>query len=83
MQEAAGTQSEIIYIVRQQATVSQWVALRSMFEVCAREKGYKGGGRRREAWWRQEATEKQLRATLAGILREAKRMRRVGDNVMH
>ena len=47
MQEAAGTQSEITYIVRQQATVSQWVALRSMFEVCAREKGYKGG-------WSQE-----------------------------
>ena len=30
-----------------------------------------GGGVRREAWWRQEATEKQLRAILE-ILQEAK-----------
>ena len=61
IQEAAGNQSARIYIERRQATVVQWVALHPLFEVCAREKGYDGGGRRRKTCWRQEATEKQLR----------------------
>ena len=60
----AVTQLEITYIGILQATVAQWVALRPIFEVCAGENGYDGGGLRREAWWRQEASEKQLRATL-------------------
>ena len=64
VREAAVTQSERIYIERRQATVAQWVALRPLFEVHARETGYKGGGCRKEAWWRQEATEKQLWSTL-------------------
>ena len=34
--EAAVTQSEMTYIGIQQATVAQWVALRPIFEVCAR-----------------------------------------------
>ena len=34
--EAAVTQSARKYIGRHQATVSQWVALRPLFEVCAR-----------------------------------------------
>ena len=42
--EAAGTQSARIYIEQRQATVAQWVALRPLFDVCARETGYEGGG---------------------------------------
>ena len=80
VQEAAGTQSARIYIEKRQATVAQWVALRPLFEVCARDTGYKGGGRRRKAWWRQEATEKQLRSTLADS-RESKRRRRIGGEM--
>ena len=38
--------------------MAQWVDLRPLFEVCAREKGYKGGGYSREDWWHQEAKEK-------------------------
>ena len=81
MREATGLQSEMTYIGRWQVTVAQWVALRPLFEVCAREKGYGGGGRRRADWWHQEATEKQLWATLAGISQEAKRRRIFGENV--
>ena len=53
VQEAVGTQLARNYIERRQATVAQWVALRPLFEVCARETWYAGGGSRREAWWRQ------------------------------
>ena len=65
IQEEAVTQSVRIYIEIRQATVAQWVAIRPLFEVCARETGYEGGRRRMEVWWFQEATEKQLRVTLA------------------
>ena len=58
----------MIYIGRRKATVAQWVEVRPIFEVFAGEKGYEGGVRRREDWWRQEVTEKKLWATLAGIL---------------
>ena len=58
--------------------MEQWVALLPRFEVYVREKGYKGGGRRRRDWWRQEATEKQLWDTLAGFLREDKRGGAIG-----
>ena len=51
-----------IYIEKQQAIVAQWVALRPLFEVCARETGYEGGRRSRKEWWRQEATEKNFRS---------------------
>ena len=40
IREAAGTQSDRIYIEQRQETVAQWVALRPLFEVCAREIGY-------------------------------------------
>ena len=40
----------------------------------------KEGGQRRKVWWRQEATEKQLRATLEDS-REAKRRRRIGGEM--
>ena len=39
VKEAAGTQSEMTYIGRRQATVAHWMALRPIFEVCSGEKG--------------------------------------------
>ena len=33
------------YINKRQETVSEWVDLRPIFEVCAKETGYEGGGR--------------------------------------
>ena len=65
IREAERTKLDRIYIERRQATVAQWGALRPLFEVCERETGCEGRGRRRKAWWIQEATEKQLRSTLA------------------
>ena len=60
--------------------MAQWVALRPLFEVYARETGYEGGGRRTNMWRRQEVTKKQLQATLEE-LREAKRSRRSGGEM--
>ena len=40
--------------------MAQLVALRPLFEVFASETGYKRGERRREAWWIQEAKEKNF-----------------------
>ena len=57
------------------------ISIKYLFEVCARDTEYKGGGGRREAWWRQEATEKQLRTTLTDS-REAKERNTSGDMVM-
>ena len=82
VQKANGKQSEMTYIGRQKATVAQGVELQPIFEVCAGEKVYEGGGRSREAWWRQEATDKQLWATLVGVSRESKRRRRLGESVV-
>ena len=73
-------QSTVTYIGRKQATVAQCVALRPLFEVCERGEWYEGGGRRREAWWRQEATEKQLRDTLENS-QEAK-WRNIGSYIV-
>ena len=64
------------YIGIQQATVAQWVALQPIFEVWSGETGYEGGGHSREAWWRQEAVDKQLWETLEEILWEARSRRR-------
>ena len=44
--------------------------LRPLCEVCAREICFEGEGLRREAWWLQEAEEKQLRVTLEEISQE-------------
>ena len=60
--------------------MAQWEALRFLFEVCARETGYEGGGPKRKVWWSQEATEKQLQATLED-LREYKRRSRSGGEM--
>ena len=38
------------YIGIIQGKMSQWVALRLIFEVCSKEAGYEGVGIRRDAW---------------------------------
>ena len=45
------------YIDRCQATVAEWLALRPILEVCDRDTGYKGGGRRQEPWWQKNLPE--------------------------
>ena len=65
--EKAGTQYLGDYIDRRQATVTEWVALRSILEVCDRETGYEGRGRRRDPWWIQKMTRKKLSATIKHI----------------
>ena len=67
--QGAETQPIQTYLDRRQATVSEWVALRPRFNVCARETGYEGGGNLRVPWQRQEAAEKQLKFKLEEILR--------------
>ena len=47
--------------------MAEWVALRPILEVCDTDKVFKGGGRRREQWWRQTLTRKQLSAMLKEI----------------
>ena len=51
------------YIDKRQALITEWMNLWPIFEVCAKEMGYKGGGKFQEPWWRQEAAEQQLGAT--------------------
>ena len=41
------------YINNRQAVLAEWVALRPIFEVCAKDTGYDGGRRLRELWWQQ------------------------------
>ena len=41
--EKVGTQSLGTYIEGRQATVTEWVALRPILEVCVRETGYEWG----------------------------------------
>ena len=43
--QAAGKKTLNDYIIKSQATVAEWVSLRSIFEVCAKETGYEGEGR--------------------------------------
>ena len=45
--------------------------LQPIFEICAKETGYKGGRKLREPWWRQVGAQKQLEATLKKILAAA------------
>ena len=51
VREAAETQSTISHIGKRQRTMAQWVVLRPILELCARETGYEGGGEIRDAWW--------------------------------
>ena len=54
MQEAVVIQLVMNYIGRQQGAVAQWVELQTIFDMCAGDKGYEGGGLRRDVWWLQE-----------------------------
>ena len=56
--QAAGTKHLWEYINKMKATVAEWVYLQQIFEVCAKETGYKGGGRLRKKWWQQTSAEK-------------------------
>ena len=51
------------------------MALRPIFDVCARDTGYERGGRLRVTWWRQEAAENHLKFKVKAIL-SATRVRR-------
>ena len=67
----AGTKSLGAYIDKRQATVAELVALCPILEVCDKETGYEGEGRRREPWWHKMASRKQPSATLKEILAAA------------
>ena len=60
---------------RRQATVADWVTLWNIFDICVRDMGNEGGGVLWVPWWRQEASENQLRVTVESIL-EVARLRR-------
>ena len=55
--------------------MADWVVFCPILEVCDRETGYEGGGRRWEPWWRQTAAKKQLGATLKDISETARERR--------
>ena len=73
--QGAGTQTFQAYVGRIQATVAEWVYLRPIFGVCARDTSYDGGGRLQVPRWRQAAAEKQLKVAVEAIS-EAARVRR-------
>ena len=54
-------------MARQKATVAEWVATRPIFDVCAQETGYEGGGRLRVPWLRHKAAKYQMRVTVEDI----------------
>ena len=56
--------------------MAEWVALRPIFDVCARETDYEVGGRLRVPWWRQATAHKQLKVTVEGIFAAARVQRR-------
>ena len=45
--QATGKNNLQEYINRRQETVAEWVAMRPIFEVCAKETGFEGGERAR------------------------------------
>ena len=47
--------------------MEKWVALRTIFEVCTKEKEYKGGGGRHDPWWRKAAAKKHHISMLEDI----------------
>ena len=53
--QAEGTKPIWEYINKRQAMVAGWVALWPIFEVCAKDMGYEGGGKLCETWWQQAA----------------------------
>ena len=55
MLQVAGTKPFREYILKRQMMIPEWVDLRPIFEVCAKETVYKEGGTLQELWWRQAA----------------------------
>ena len=68
----AGTHTLGTYIDRRQTTVTEWVTLKPIYEVCYREIGYGGGGRHRETWWKKITDQKQLVGKLEEVLEAAR-----------
>ena len=64
MIQEAGTQLLQTYIGRMQEAVEEWIALRTILEVCAKETGYEGRRRHQDPWWRQMTAKKHMRGTL-------------------
>ena len=62
--QAAGTKHIWGYINRRQATVAEWVVLRPIFEVFEKEIRYEGGGRLRNHWYHQTASEQKMKTTI-------------------
>ena len=60
---------------RQQATVTEWVDLRPIFDFCVRDTGYEGERILWVPWWMQDSEENQLKVEVEAIL-EAARVRR-------
>ena len=52
------------------------MALWPIFEVCAKETGYEGGGELCKPWWQQEAADQRLKGTLKNISAAAGERRR-------
>ena len=57
----------------------EWVELQPIFDVCARETGYEGGGKLQVQWWRQATAENQLKVMVKYILVTA-RVRRLQES---
>ena len=51
--------------------MAKWKDLHPIFEGCAHEKGFEGGGRQRIPWWRHEDLEEVLRETLVDASQKA------------
>ena len=66
--QGAGTQLLSTYLDKINATVVEWAALWPIFDVCAIETGYYGGGRLWVLWWKQAAADKHLKVTVEAIL---------------
>ena len=73
--QVAETKQLRIYLYRRQATVEEWVVLRTIFDVCTREEVYEGGGKLWVPWCIQAEADKQLRVTLEEILAAARERR--------
>ena len=70
--QGVDTQPLQTYLEKRQAIVAEWVVLRPIFDVCARDTGYEGGERLRVPWWRQAAVHKQLKVVVEAILAAAR-----------
>ena len=62
--------------------MAEWVALRTIFDICAIETGSEGGGRLRVPWWRQTEVEKHMNVKVEAILAAA-RVRRQQESGRH